>query len=64
MGIDPKWLAGIVTEDEYGEPETWEFHFKRPTTRAMLAFVKAQTAEGDAGKVELILEALDGIVAG
>ena len=28
VGINPKWLAELVTEDEYGEPEVWAFHFQ------------------------------------
>ena len=63
MAINPKWLAELVTEDEYGEPELWQFHFKRPTSRAMLAFVKADAATKDDDKVALVLEALHGIIA-
>ena len=61
MGINPRWLAQLVIEDEYGEPEKWEFHFKRPTSRAMLAFSKAKASE-DAEAIEFILEAVDGIM--
>ena len=63
MTIHPKWLAELSTEDEFGLLEVWAFHFKRPTSRAMLAFVKADAADNDNDKVELVLEALRGIIA-
>ena len=63
MGINPKWLAELSTEDEYGEPEKWEFHFKRATAGAMLAFVKANAAGNDSDKVEFVMEAIHGIIA-
>ena len=63
MGIDPKWLAELVTEDEYGQPEKWEFHFRRATAKAMLTFTKAQAAEVDAERVALLFEALHGVIA-
>ena len=63
MSIDPKWLGERVTENEYGETERWGFHFKRPTSRAMLSFAKAEAATNDTDRVELVIEALHGIIA-
>ena len=63
MPIKPNWVAQHATEDEYGEKEVWEFHFCRPSSRAMLAFVTAQndSVEDDV-KIPSILEAINGII--
>ena len=63
MSTDPKFQAQLVTEDEHAYREVWQFEFKRATARAMLAFVKADAAQEDGDKVELILVALRGVIA-
>ena len=63
MPIKRNWVGIFATEDEYGEPETWEFHFKRPSSRAMLAFVQAGSdGSTDESKVVHIMEAVKGII--
>ena len=63
MSINPKWLGELTGEDEYGLLEVWQFEFKRPSARTMLAFVKADAADSDNDRVELLMEALRGIIA-
>ena len=58
MTINPKWLAELVAENEYGETERWGFPFQAPHDARDAAFVKAQAATRvTSDKVELILEA-------
>ena len=62
VAIAPKWVATLTTQDEYGQDEKWVFHFRRPSTRAMLSFTKATSGVDDNEKVAFVVEALRGVV--
>ena len=60
--VKKEWSADLTVEDEYGQPEQWSFQFKRPSTRSMLSFTKAQSEGSDAEKVEHVIDALHGVL--